>query len=88
MKNMQNAVNSLINNGFQVTYTDHVVEYIKAVGNAGEEVTVSIGPAGYCYVKVDGFVCTNMAQPYNVGEAARLKRHVGMFENVTTETKV
>ena len=86
--NMGNAIESLRKNGFQIMLADHVRETIMAVGNQGQNVFVSIGAAGYCKVVVDEFICTNMAQPYNVGEAARLKRHVGMFENVTMETKV
>lgn len=90
MNNMNRAIknicNSLTENGYQIVSTNHEVGYVRAVGNDGESVFVEIGPAFYCKVYVDNFVCTNMAQPYNVGEAARLRRHVGMFENVTTET--
>ena len=86
--NLQVAVESLIANGFQIGLTDYTTQTVRAIGNEGEEVVIKVSPAGYCYVTVDNFVCTNMAQPYNVGEAARLRRHVGMFENVTLETQV
>jgi len=87
MSNVQTICKSLIENGFQVIMVDHAQKLVIAVGNDGENVWVSEGGAGYCKVQVDNFICTNMAQPYNVGEAARLKRHVAMFENVTMDTK-
>lgn len=80
---MKNAVESLTTNGFQVVSTNNKRGFIDAVGNDGEKVTVFIGTTAYCTVVVDGFTCTNMSRPFQVGECARLRRHVAMFENVT-----
>lgn len=79
-KNVSNAVNSLIDNGFQVTIANYTAQQVTAVDNEGNIIQVFIGPAGYCKVVNNGFICTNMSQPYQVGECARLRRHVGMFE--------